>query len=118
MGKLSAGAAKAAVAEPSRVDRLARFAEGLEQLAGRWEREARDPRVAAALSERFGASAPELLATQDAVGHLRAPSFGTPGALPPKLLLRLHDALAALAVLAAYAPPPVEADVISIVDVK
>ncbi|WP_156390711.1 autotransporter outer membrane beta-barrel domain-containing protein [Caulobacter sp. Root487D2Y] len=118
MGKLSAGAAKAAVAESTRVDRLARFAEGLEQLAGRWEREARDPRVAAALSERFGASAPELLATQDAVAHLLASSFGAPGALPPKLLLRLHDALAVLAVLAAYAPPPAELNIVPIVDVK
>ncbi|WP_035018970.1 autotransporter outer membrane beta-barrel domain-containing protein [Caulobacter sp. UNC358MFTsu5.1] len=118
MGKLSAGAAKAAVAESPRVERLARFADGLEQLAGRWEREARDPRVAAALSERFGASAPELLATQDAVAHLLASSFGTPGALPPKLLLRLHDALASLAVLAAYAPPAAEENVFPIVDVK
>jgi uncharacterized protein YhjY with autotransporter beta-barrel domain len=118
MGKQSTGAAKAAVVDSTRVDRLARFADGLEQLAGRWEREARDPRVAAALGERFGASAPELLATQDAVAHLLASSFGTPGALPPKLLLRLHDALAALALLAAYAPPPAELNIIPIVDVK
>jgi alkylhydroperoxidase/carboxymuconolactone decarboxylase family protein YurZ len=118
MGKLSAGAAKAAVAESPRVERLARFADGLEQLAGRWEREARDPRVAAALSERFGASAPELLATQDAVGYLLASSFGAPGALPPKLLLRLHDALATLAVLAAYTPPAAEDNVVPIIDVK
>ena len=117
MGKLT-GAAVAAGAGSSRVDRLARFADGLEQLADRWEREARDPRVAAALSERFGPSAPELLATQDAVAHLLATSFGTPGALPPKLLLRLHDTLAALAVLAAYAPPPAELNVVPIIDVK
>jgi len=82
MSKLS-GAAKAAVVDSTRAERLARFADGLEQLSGRWEREARDPRVGAALSERFGASAPELLTTQDAVAPLRASSFGTPGALPP-----------------------------------
>ena len=117
MSKLS-GAAKAAVVDSTRAERLARFADGLEQLAGRWEREARDPRVAAALSERFGASAPELLATQDAVAHLLASSFGTPGALPPKLLLRLHDALAALALLAAYTPVATDANIVPIVDVK
>ncbi|WP_165183849.1 autotransporter outer membrane beta-barrel domain-containing protein [Caulobacter soli] len=121
MSKQSVGAAKAVVAESSRVDRLARFAEGLEQLAARWGREARDPRVAAALSERFGPSAPELLLTQDAVAHLLASSFGAPGALPPKLLLRLHDSLAALAVLAAWTPPVVEADIVPfapVVDAK
>ena len=117
MGKL-ANAAQAAGAGSSRVDRLARFAEGLEQLADRWSREARDPRVAAALSERFGPSAPELLATQDAVGHLLATSFGTPGALPPKLLLRLHDSLAALAVLAAYQPAPTELNIVPLIDVR
>src|SRR4051812_42373391 len=117
MGKLTSAAA-AVGAGSSRVDRLARFADGLEQLADRWGREARDPRVAAALSERFGPSAPELLATQDAIAHLLATSFGTPGALPAKMLLRLHDALAALAVLAAYAPPPSELNVVPIIDVK
>ncbi len=99
-------------------ERLARFADGLEQLAERWEREARDPRVAAALSERFGASAP---GTAGHPGRGR-PSAGlvvrTPGALPPKLLLRLHDALAALAVLAAYAPPLAELNIVPIIDVK
>jgi len=104
MTKLSTGTAMAVGAESSRVDRLTRFADGLEQLGGRWAREARDPRVAAALRERFGPAAPELLATQDAVARLLATSFGAPGALPPKLLLRLHDALATLAVLAAHVP--------------
>ncbi|EJL25448.1 hypothetical protein PMI01_04351, partial [Caulobacter sp. AP07] len=118
MSKFTMQTARAVGAESSRVDRLARFAEGLEQLAGRWAREARDPRVAVALSERFGPAAPELLATQDAVAHLLATSFGTPGALPPKLLLRLHDALATLAVLAAWTPAPAELNVIPIIDVR
>jgi hypothetical protein len=118
MSQFTTEAAKAVGAESSRVDRLARFAEGLEQLAGRWAREARDPRVAAALSERFGPAAPELLATQDAVAQLLAASFGTPGALPPKLLLRLHDALASLAGLAAYQPAPTELNVVPIIDVR
>uniref|UniRef100_B0T2H8 Outer membrane autotransporter barrel domain protein n=1 Tax=Caulobacter sp. (strain K31) TaxID=366602 RepID=B0T2H8_CAUSK len=117
MGKLTS-AATAAGAVSSRVDRLARFADGLEQLADRWGREARDPRVAAALSERFGPSAPELLATQDSVAHLLATSFGTPGALPPKLLLRLHDALASLAVLAARKPAPSALNIVPIIDVR
>jgi hypothetical protein len=118
MSQFATETAKAVGVESSRVDRLARFAEGLEQLAGRWAREARDPRVAAALSERFGPAAPELLATQDAVAHLLATSFGTPGALPPKLLLRLHDALATLAGLAAWTPAPTELNVVPIIDVK
>jgi hypothetical protein len=117
MGKL-AGATAVAGAGSSRVERLSRFAEGLEQLADRWSREARDPRVAAALSERFGPSAPELLATQNAIAHLLAASFGAPGALPPKLLLRLHDALATLAVLAAFTPAPSELNVVPIIDVR
>jgi hypothetical protein len=118
MSKPVSGTANAVGAETSRIDRLARFAEGLEQLAARWGREARDPRVAAALSERFGPSAPELLATQDAVGHLLASSFGTPGALPPKLLLRLHDALATLAVLAAHVPAPAAEAETPVIDFK
>ncbi len=90
----------------SRVERLSRLADGLEQLSATWRQEARDPAVARALQDRFQSSAPELVATQATVASLLVSSFGTPNALPPRLLLRLHDSLASLAFLAS-APVPV-----------
>mgnify|MGYP007072814972 CR=1 FL=1 len=83
--------------------RLARLAEALELLAGRWRRESADPRVALILRARFGSAAAELALTRDAVaGMLAAPDADRSPARDT--LGRLHHALAALADLAVHVP--------------